>query len=91
MQDIREARDPAMRGSRAALQRAAEVARRIAIKTDTDLVLMHDGKLCRFLPEELAKLSWRPTRRDRNRGTVALWKRASSWLATTRVSYGPEA
>jgi hypothetical protein len=56
MKDIREARDPAMRRSLAALQRAAEDARRIAIQTGTDLIIMRDGKICRLPPEEIAKL-----------------------------------
>jgi hypothetical protein len=56
MKDIREARDPAMRGSLAALERAAEDARRIAIQTGTELKLMRDGKICRLSPEEIAKL-----------------------------------
>lgn len=45
-----------MRGSMAAMQRAAEDARRIAIQTGTDLIIMRDGKICRLSPEEIAKL-----------------------------------
>jgi len=56
MKDIREARDPAMRGSLAALQRAAEDARRIAIQTGTDLIVMRNGQICSLPPEEIAKL-----------------------------------
>ena len=56
MKDIREARDPAMRGSLAALERAAEDARRIAIQTGTELILMRDGQICSLPPEEIAKL-----------------------------------
>ena len=56
MKDIRECSDPVMRGSMAALQRAAEDARRIAIETGTDLIIMRDGKICRLSPEEIAKL-----------------------------------
>jgi hypothetical protein len=56
MKDIREARDPAMRGSLAALERAAEDARRIAIQTSTDLIVMRDGEICSLSPEEIAKL-----------------------------------
>lgn len=40
MKDIRECSDPVMRGSMAALQRAAEEARRIAIQTGTELITM---------------------------------------------------
>ena len=56
MKDIREARDPAMRGSLAALQRAAEDARRIAIQTGTELIVMSNGQICSLPPEEIAKL-----------------------------------
>ena len=54
MKDIREARDPAMRGSLAALERAAEDARRIAIQTGTELIVMRNGQICRLQPEEIA-------------------------------------
>jgi hypothetical protein len=50
MKDICEARDPAMRGSLAALQRAVEEARRIAIQTSTKLILMCDGQICSLPP-----------------------------------------
>jgi hypothetical protein len=56
MKDIREARDPAMRGSLAALERAAEDARRIAIQTGTELIVMRNGQICSLPPEEIAKL-----------------------------------
>ncbi|MFN9624043.1 MAG: hypothetical protein ACK587_14630 [Cyanobacteriota bacterium] len=46
-----------MRGSLAALQRAAEDARRIAIQTGTELIVMRDGQICSLPPEEIAKLS----------------------------------
>ena len=56
MKDIRECSDPVMRGSMAAIQRAAEEARRIAIQTGTELITMREGKICRLSPEEIAKL-----------------------------------
>ena len=56
MKDIHECSDPVMRGSMAALQRAAEEARRIAIQTGTELITMREGKICRLSPEEIAKL-----------------------------------
>lgn len=56
MKDIREARDPAIRGALAALERAAEEARRIAIQTGTELIVMRNGQICSLLPEEIAKL-----------------------------------
>ncbi len=56
MSNTQEIGDPAIRGALAALQRAAEDARRIAIQTGTDLIIMRDGKICRLSPEEIAKL-----------------------------------
>ena len=56
MKDIRECSDPVMRGSMAAIQRAAEDARRIAIQTGTELITMRDGEICSLSPEEIAKL-----------------------------------
>lgn len=46
--DISEATDPDLRGSVAAMHRAAELARKIAIQTDTSLVIMKDGKIIRI-------------------------------------------
>jgi hypothetical protein len=40
----------------AAIQRAAEEARRIAIQTGTELIIMRDGEICSLSPEEIAKL-----------------------------------
>jgi len=40
----------------AALQRAAEEARRIAIQTGTDLIVMRNRQICSLPPEEIAKL-----------------------------------
>jgi hypothetical protein len=40
----------------AAIQRAAEDARRIAIQTGTELITMRNGKICSLSPEEIAKL-----------------------------------
>lgn len=46
--DISQAKDPGLRGSLAALQRAAELARKTAIQTDTDLIIVRDGELVRI-------------------------------------------
>jgi len=43
-QDIAQASNPDLRGSLAAMKRAAELARRTAIQTDTEIVLVRDGK-----------------------------------------------
>jgi hypothetical protein len=56
MRDILEPSDPAIRGALAALERAAEAARRIAIQTGTELIVMRDGQICSLPPEEIAKL-----------------------------------
>ena len=56
MSNTQDIGDPVIRGAFAALQRAAEDARRIAIQTGTDLIVMRDGKICRLSPEEIAKL-----------------------------------
>jgi hypothetical protein len=51
--DISEAKDPDLRASLAALQRASLLAREIAIKTGTHLVIVKDGQLLRIPAEEL--------------------------------------
>jgi hypothetical protein len=43
-QDIAQASNPDLRGSLAAMKRAAESARRTAIQTDTEIVVVRDGK-----------------------------------------------
>jgi hypothetical protein len=51
--DITKAKNPAMRGALNALIRAAAAARKIAIQTNTHLVIFKDGKIQRISPEEL--------------------------------------
>jgi len=46
--DISQARNPDLRASLAALQRAAEMARQTAIQTNTAIVLVQDGKLVKI-------------------------------------------
>jgi hypothetical protein len=53
MRDISEAEDPDLRGSMAAMRRAAESARKIAIQTGTDLIVMRDGKITRISAKDL--------------------------------------
>lgn len=45
---ITEAKDPDLRASGAAMSRAAQLARETAIRTDTNLVVVKDGKLTRI-------------------------------------------
>jgi hypothetical protein len=42
--DLSKAKNPKLRGSLAAMRRAAEMARQTAIQTDTAIVIMRDGK-----------------------------------------------
>ena len=51
--DISEAKDKDLRASMAALQRAAEAARKTAIQTDTGIVIQREGKLVRIPASEL--------------------------------------
>lgn len=51
--DISEAKDPDLRASAAAMQRAAELARKTAIQTGADLLVVRDGKLTRIPPKVL--------------------------------------
>lgn len=53
MKNIAEAKDPDLRASVAAMQRAAVIARHTAIQTNTDLVIMKNGQLLRVSPDEL--------------------------------------
>lgn len=48
MKNIQEAKDPDLRASIAAMKRAAEAARKTAIQTGTDLIVVKDGKLTRI-------------------------------------------
>lgn len=51
--DISEAKDKDLRSSMAALHRAAQAARKIAIQTDTGIVIKREGKLVRIPAAEL--------------------------------------
>lgn len=52
-QDISKAKNPDLRASLAALQRAAAAARKTAIQTETHIVIIKDGKLIRLSADEL--------------------------------------
>jgi len=43
--DISQAKDPDLRSSLTALRRASELARKVAIQSNTDLVVVRDGRL----------------------------------------------
>jgi hypothetical protein len=51
--DLSEAKDPDVRASLGALLRAAQMARQTAIQTETNIVIVKDGKLLRISPDEL--------------------------------------
>lgn len=51
--DITEAKDPDLRASGAALLRAAELARKTAIQTGTDIVIVKQGQLIHVSAQSL--------------------------------------
>jgi hypothetical protein len=53
MKNIQEAKDPDLRASAAAMSRAAAAARKTAIQTGTNLIIMKDGKLTRITAQTL--------------------------------------
>ncbi len=54
-QELSKAKNPDLRASLAAMRRAAQMARSTAIQTDTDIVIVKDGKPVRITAEELRK------------------------------------
>ena len=54
-QDLSKAKNPDLRASLAAMRRAAEMARSTAILTNTEIVIVKDGKPVRVTAEELRK------------------------------------
>ena len=51
--DLSQAKDPVLRGSLPAMRRAALLARKTALQTDTEIVLVRDGKPVRIPAAEL--------------------------------------
>lgn len=51
--ELSEASNPDLRASLAALRRAAQLARKIAVQTDTEIVVVRDGRLVRIPAEQL--------------------------------------
>ena len=51
--DISQAKNPDLRGSMAAMRRAAALARKTAIQTDTAIVQVRDGKVVRIPAADL--------------------------------------
>ena len=57
--DLSQAKNPDIRASFAALQRAAAEARKIAIATGTGIVVMKDGKIVEISARELQEQAQR--------------------------------
>lgn len=56
VKDISNAKNSDLRASHDALRRAAELARQTAIQTDTDLIIVKDGKTVRVPAAELREV-----------------------------------
>jgi len=52
-ENIDQARNPDLRASMAAMRRAAQLARQIAIQTNTGIVMVRDGQCVRISAQEL--------------------------------------
>lgn len=52
-QELAKAKNPDLRASLAAMHRAARLARKIAVQTDTEIVVVREGKLLRIPAEQL--------------------------------------
>jgi hypothetical protein len=52
-QDLAKAKNPDLRASLAAMQRAAKMARQTAIQTDTGIIVVRDGKPVRISAKQL--------------------------------------
>ena len=55
-QELSQAKDPDLRASLKAMQRAAELARKTAIQTDTDIVIVENQQIVRLSAQELRRL-----------------------------------
>ncbi|QBR00434.1 hypothetical protein [Paraburkholderia pallida] len=52
-QELYKAKNPDLRASLAAMQRAAELARQTAILTNTEIIVVRNGKVVRIPAEQL--------------------------------------
>lgn len=55
LSDISNAKDPDLRASLTALRRAGELARKIAIETNTGIAIKREGKIVRISAGELCQ------------------------------------
>ncbi|MDP3010951.1 MAG: hypothetical protein Q8N30_18035 [Methylococcales bacterium] len=67
LQDISQAKDPDLRASFVTMQRAAELAKQIAIQTDTSIVTVQDGQIVHISAQELRNFD--DTKSRQNLGT----------------------
>ncbi len=51
--DLSTAKNPDLRGSLAAMRRAADAARKTAMETDTEIIVVRDGKPVRIPAQRL--------------------------------------
>ena len=56
---LEQAKDKELAASFVALQRAAHDARVNAVRTNTDIAVMRDGKIIRITPEELRQMGFK--------------------------------
>jgi hypothetical protein len=64
LQDISQAKDPDLRASFVAMQRAAELAKQIAIQTDTSIVTVQDGQIVHISAQELRNVDYTQWRQN---------------------------
>jgi hypothetical protein len=64
VKDISQAKDPDLRASLVALQRAAELAKQIAIQTDTSIVTVQDGQIVHISAQELRNFDYTQWRQN---------------------------
>ena len=62
--DISTAKNPDLRASMAAMQRAAALARKTAIQTDTGIVIVRDGRIVHVWAQELRQTASEEKKND---------------------------
>ena len=62
--DISTAKNPDLRASMAAMQRAAALARKTAIQTDTGIVIVRDGRIVHVSEQELRQTASEEKKND---------------------------
>ena len=81
LQDISQAKDPDLRASLFAMQRAAELAKQIAIQTNTSIVTVQDGQIVHIPAQELRNFDYTKSRHsllDTNETIEEISKKAMS-------------